>query len=128
MKPVNYLALDIGEKRIGIARANSIARIVEPIATVANDTAFVTVLKKLIKEYDITTIVVGLPRSMQGNETEQSHYTRRFVENNLSEYRIAWQDETLSSVAAEQRGEWLTHGIDAAAACIILEDYLSELS
>ncbi len=128
MKPVNYFALDIGEKRIGIARANSIARLVEPVATVANDTAFGTVFKKLVKEYDVSVIIVGLPRSMQGNETDQSRYTRQFVEQNLAKYSIVWQDETLTSVAAEQRGTWLNHGIDAAAACIILEDYITEIT
>ena len=128
MKPVNYFALDIGEKRIGIARANSIARIVEPVATIANDTAFTTVFKKLVDAHDVSVIVVGLPRSMQGNETQQSQYTRQFVEQYMSTYTIVWQDETLSSVAAQQRGSWMTHGIDAAAACIILEDYLTELA
>ncbi len=128
MKPVNYFALDIGEKRIGIARANSIARIVEPVATIANDGAFATVFKKLVAEHDVSVIVVGLPRSMQGNETDQSRYTRQFVEQNLAKYSIVWQDETLTSVAAEQRGTWLNHGIDAAAACIILEDYITEIT
>ena len=122
----NYFALDIGEKRIGIARANSIARIVQPVATVANDSAFTSVLQKLVHENDVTKIIVGLPRSMKGDETEQSRYTRAFVKSQLSDYDIAWQDETLSSIAAEQRTEWLDYGIDAAAACIILEDYLSE--
>lgn len=127
MKPVNLFALDIGEKRIGIARANSIARLVEPITTIANDAAFRVVFQKLVSEHDVSVVVVGLPRSMQGNETDQSRYTRQFVQEYLDDYQIEWQDETLSSVAAEQRGEWLTHGIDAAAACIILEDYISEM-
>ncbi len=127
MKPTNYLALDIGEKRIGIARANSIARIVQPVATVANDTAFVTVFKKLVDEYDVSRIVIGLPRSLQGTETQQSRYTRDFVQQYLADFDVIWQDETLSSVAAQQRSDWLTHGIDAAAACIILEDYLLEI-
>jgi putative Holliday junction resolvase len=124
---INYFALDIGEKRIGIARANSIARLVQPVATLANDASFLIVLNQLMKEYDVSKIIVGLPRSMKGDETEQSRYTRAFVKNHLApHYDIVLQDETLSSVAAEQRGEWLDHGIDAAAACIILEDYLLE--
>lgn len=122
----NYFALDIGEKRIGIARANSVARLVNPVATLANDTAFKAVFDKLVKENDVTVVIVGLPRSLKGDETQQSRYTRAFVANMLADYHVIWQDETLSSVAAEQRRDWLDHGLDAAAACIILEDYLTE--
>lgn len=122
----NFFALDIGEKRIGIARAHSIARLPEPVATLANDSEFADTFAKLVKDNDVSLIVVGLPRSMKGDETEQSRYTRQFVTEHLQNYQIAWQDETLSSVAAEQRKDWLSHGLDAAAACIILEDYLSE--
>ena len=125
-QPTNYFALDIGEKRIGIARANSIACVVAPVATVPNDATFSKVFKELVTEHMVSRIIVGLPRSMQGNETAQSHYTRRFVADNLCEYEVVWQDETLSSVAAKQHQGWLSHGIDAAAACIILDDYLME--
>lgn len=122
----NFFALDIGEKRIGVARGNNIARIASPVATIANDAAFRSVLAQLVKEYEVSVIVVGLPRSMQGEETAQSRYTRQFVADNLSAYTIVWQDETLTSVVATQRAESTPHGLDAAAACIILEDYLTE--
>jgi putative Holliday junction resolvase len=125
---INILALDIGEKRIGVARANSIARIPEPIATLANDASFKEELTKLLHEYAITTIVVGLPRNLKGDETAQTAYTKQFVADNLAEYDIHWQDETLSSVSADARPDRMRHGIDAAAACIILDDYLLEAS
>lgn len=124
----NILALDIGEKRIGVARANSIARIPEPIATLTNDASFKDAFAKLLQEYDITTIVVGLPRNLKGDETAQTAYTKQFVADNLAEYDVIWQDETLSSVSAETRPDRLQHGIDAAAACIILDDYLLEVA
>lgn len=124
----NILALDIGEKRIGVARANSIARISEPIATLANDEQFLQSFAKLVQEYDISTIIVGLPRNLKGDETAQTEYTKQFVADNLAEYEIIWQDETLTSVSAEDNADKLQHGIDAAAACIILDDYLLGLS
>lgn len=125
-QPINYFALDIGEKRIGIARANNIARLVSPVATIANDTSFTEKFDKLVSEHAVSRIIVGLPRNMQGSETAQSRYTRQFVAEKLEGYEVEWQDETLSSVEAQQRHEWLTHGIDAAAACIILDDYIME--
>ena len=124
----NILALDIGEKRIGVARANSIARIPEPLATLANDDTFKEQFKKIVKEYDISTIIVGLPRNLKGDETAQTAYTKDFVAQNLAEYEVLWQDETLSSVSAESRPDRLQHGVDAAAACIILYDYLLEIA
>jgi putative Holliday junction resolvase len=124
----NILALDIGEKRIGVARANSIARIPEPIATLSNDNLFKEQFVKLLKEYDISTIVVGLPRNLKGDETAQTAYTKEFVARNLADYDVIWQDETLSSVSAESRPDRLQHGVDAAAACIILDDYLLDVS
>jgi putative Holliday junction resolvase len=124
----NILALDIGEKRIGVARANSIARIPEPIATLANDSSFKERLVDLLKEYDISTIIVGLPRNLKGDETAQTVFTKQFVADNLAEYSVIWQDETLSSVSAESRPDRLQHGVDAAAACIILDDYLLDLA
>lgn len=125
-QPINYFALDIGEKRIGIARANSIARLVSPVATITNDASFTQQFDKLISEYAVSKIIVGLPRSMQGGETAQSLFTRQFVADKLVKYDLEWQDETLSSVEAKQHPEWQAYGIDAAAACIILDDYMME--
>lgn len=121
----NILALDIGEKRIGVARANTIAKIPEPIATINNNQDFTENFNKLVKEYQPKTIIVGLPRNLSGQETAQSKYTRDFVSSNLSEYNVFWQDETLSTNQASLQGGG-KHGIDADAACVILEDYFKD--
>lgn len=125
----NYIALDIGSKRIGVARANSIARLAEPLAVIANDQYFQSELSKLSHEYGCDLLIVGLPRNLSGVETAQSLEVKQFVEANLSQYEVVLQDETLSSVESEKlmanfglkdRPDML----DAVAACIILEDYL----
>jgi putative Holliday junction resolvase len=120
--PNNLIALDIGHKRIGVARANTIAKLAIPVATLANNSSFLKELSDIISEFGGDVIVVGLPRSLNGNETDQSRYTRQFVADNLASYKIIWQDETLSTEQAKQLNG--PHGIDADAACIILEDYL----
>ena len=131
MNPViNYLALDIGSKRIGVARANSVARLPEPLQVIPNDPDFRSQLDSIFAEYGADEIIVGLPRSLDGNETDQSQYTRAFVSDNFKNLPVKFQDETLSSVEAEKRMK--IYGLqnrpdmlDAVAACIILEDYMN---
>lgn len=127
---VNVLALDIGEKRIGVARANSLAKLPEPLAVLDNNPDFKVKLDSIINEYSINEIVVGLPRNLDGQETKQSIFTRQFVSDNFQNIPVKFQDETLSSVEAEKRMK--NYGLenrpdmlDAVAACIILEDYIN---
>ena len=125
----NIFGLDIGSKRIGLARVNLLAKIPEPLVVLANDDQFLNKLAELAELHSVKTLVVGLPRNLSGQETSQSNYTRDFVTNNLAtKYEIIWQDETLSSVEAENYLK--SHNfkepamLDAGAACIILEDYI----
>lgn len=127
--PSNLLGLDVGEKNIGVARVNLIAKIPEPLAVLANNSSFSANLSKVFQEYSIDYIVVGLPRSLSGEETDQSKYVRNFVDNNLSQYQFVWQDETLSTVNAQSRMKQMGFEkqpamLDSVAACIILEDYI----
>jgi putative Holliday junction resolvase len=127
---INILALDIGHKRIGVARANTIAKLTEPLTVLENNQNFMENLKKIIQEHDISLIIIGLPRSLDGNETAQSVYTRKFVSDNFQDMNVQFQDETLSSVEAQKRLksyglENRSNMLDAVAACIILEDYLN---
>ncbi|HOR23545.1 Holliday junction resolvase RuvX [Candidatus Saccharibacteria bacterium] len=130
MSPTNLLGLDIGEKRIGVARANVVARLPEPLTTLNNDENFRGLLKEIIKQHDIDTIVVGLPRNLDGRETKQSEYVRGFVNSKLQKIgpAITYQDETLSTVEALERIKLQKKPIDdvdSLAAAVILEDYLN---
>lgn len=127
----NILALDIGTVRIGVARANLIARIPEALTTIANDENTLSALQEIIAEYEIDTLVVGLPRNMEGLETKQTKYVQEFCEKTLIQLNIpiVFQDETLTSVAAEAELEkpgkiTPKANVDARAAEIILDDYL----
>ncbi len=125
------LALDVGDKRIGIAYAGWVARLAKPLTTLVNNEVLADELAKLIKQHDIDTLVVGLPRGMQGQTTEQTTKTNHLLQS-LDEklsVDIEWQDETLSSVQAKeelrQRGiRYNKEAVDELAACIILEDFL----
>jgi putative Holliday junction resolvase len=132
-KEGHVLALDIGEKRVGVAIASSYVKIASPLTTLSNDSIFFDSLIKIIESHDVNLIVVGLPRTLEGNETAQTLKTRDFIDRLKSEIsqEIITQDEALSSVRAEEilktRGKIFAKAdIDKLAACLILEDYLNE--
>jgi putative Holliday junction resolvase len=126
-KSGQYLGLDVGLKRTGIARASEAARLSEPLQTVPT-TEVVKILKNLIEEYNISAVVVGLPRNLHGNSTQQTNWVRDWVNHIKQKIDLPfyWQDEVLSTRIAEAKK--LTYkknqDIDALAAAIILQDFL----
>lgn len=123
------LALDIGERKIGIARANVIAKVAEPLVTLPNDESFIHKLAEIMKEQDAKKLVIGLPRGLDGQETMQTQYVKTFAKNLKLAGNITFQDEALTSVNAreilEESGKTYTkEDIDAVAAMLILDDYL----
>lgn len=128
----SILALDVGERKIGVARAHTIAKIAEPLTTLPNDELFAQKLTSLITEHNAKKVIVGLPRDINGNETAQTRYARKFAEelgSSLKDVTIVLQDEAVTSIKAEgilkTRGKSYTKGdIDSVAAMLILEDYL----
>ena len=131
MESEELLALDVGAKRIGVARANTIARIPEPLTTIEVDGTEVEQLNELAKDQDVKKLIIGLPRNQSGAETQQTLAVQAFAER-LTGFEIIWQDESLTSVAAEEKlqqsGKNYSKGdIDALAATQILSDYLESL-
>ena len=129
------IGLDVGEKRIGVAIGDTDTRIARPSNPIRNDETIVPNIEKLISECETTTIIVGLPRNMDGSETDQSKYIRKFADDISKKInvQIIFQDESLTSVIAEQnlrmRKDFselmLRDGtLDSAAAALILSDYL----
>ena len=129
---MKIIGLDVGEKRIGVAKADSSTRIAVPIGTVVVDGTEWHAIIRLAKQQNTQFFVVGLPRSNEGVETRQSLYARNFAKQlteKLPGARVRMQDESLTSVLAEkrlkERGKAYTKGeIDAEAAAIILQDFL----
>ena len=128
-----YLALDVGAARIGVALANDVARIASPLPVLANDGSFCSKLRDLTSEHHISQIVVGWPRGLDGQETEQTRYVENFISKlDLCGVPVVRQDEALTSVQAEaelkKSGKNFTKGdIDSLSAVYILEDFLAEL-
>lgn len=129
----SYIALDVGQARIGVAVANDVARIAMPLPAIANDEGCLQAIAALLAEHTVRTLVVGLPRGLNGQETEQTAYVRQLIatlEKTIS-IPVVTQDEAVTSVKAEaelqQRGQPYDKGdIDSLSAVYILEDYLQE--
>jgi putative Holliday junction resolvase len=132
MSSTARVCLDVGEKRIGVSVADVGIRIAVPFDTIEVDGNEIEAIVKVVLKEQADTIVVGYPRNQQGEVTSQTEFVEAFTKK--LEYlgkKIVYQDESLTSVLAEQRlksyGRPYTKGdIDAQAATIILQDYLEQ--
>ena len=129
---MKIIGLDVGEKRIGVARADSDTRISVPVGYINVDGTEWQQIANIAAENDTNFFVLGLPRSNEGNETAQSQFVRNFANSlaaQIPNSEIKFQDESLTSVMAEERlrvtGRAYEKGdIDAEAATIILQDFM----
>jgi putative holliday junction resolvase len=126
----NILALDVGEKRIGVALMRSEVGFPLPLTTLVNDSDIWLALKRLTEANQVGHLVVGLPRNLDGNHTSQTATIEAFVTElqNQIKLPVSLQDEALTSVEAEnilrQSGKpYEKADIDAMAASLILADY-----
>ena len=129
-----FLGLDVGSVRIGAALARADVRIAQPLKTLAaGDHAYDDILA-LVAEHGVTALVVGWPRGLQGQTTDQTSYVETFVEGLRGRLHLPvyLQDEALTSQKAE--AELRAHNkpfakaeVDALAATYILDDYLVAL-
>lgn len=129
----NYLALDVGAKRIGVANAHEIARLAHPLTTIPNDADVWQNLAGIIERESVGTVVVGLPRNLKSEDTLQTKTARSFAEELSTRLNVSvhMQDEALTSHKAEaelasRKSTFEKGDIDALAATYILEDYLQE--
>jgi putative Holliday junction resolvase len=128
----NTLALDVGEQRVGVALARAGLNIPVALPTLERTNAnFWDTLLDLLTTHDVATVVIGLPRGMEGQATAQTAAVEAFGKELQSKKQvtIVWQDEAVTSVEAERQlqasGQPYTKAdIDARAACLILGDYL----
>lgn len=138
LSPGRILALDPGTKRIGIAVSDELrvtTRALE-IITVTSWKKLLQRVKELIAEFDAKALVIGLPLTSEGSESEMSLKAREMARKfKLSlDIPVFLQDERVTSYEAKGR-MWEagkapveTHGqVDAEAAAIILSDFLELL-
>lgn len=126
------MALDVGQKRIGISTANLVTKIASPLTTISVDGTELNIIEQLIKEHEVQTLVVGMPRGLEGQETSQTEKTRKFAQELQGlGYEVHLQDEALTSVKAKEelnqrKKPYSKHEVDSLAATYILEDFLRD--
>lgn len=133
---MRVLSLDIGEKTIGIAVSDAtrfIAQGVETIRRSSKEKDFLR-LKELITEYEVSEMIVGLPKNMNGSIGHRGESVQNFVVElgeAFPEQLIRCWDERLSTVAAERfllegnvRRNKRKQVIDKMAAVVILQNFL----
>lgn len=125
-------ALDVGEKRIGVAIADPSIKIAIAYDTFLVDGSELEQITRFITLEEVETLVVGYPRNQQGEATAQTRFVEDFVEQLGSlDVEIVFQDESLTSVRAEeylrrQKKPFEKGEVDALAASFILQDYLEQ--
>jgi len=129
-KSINAVCLDIGEKRIGVAVGDSDIKIAVPLDTIEVDGSEIEAIAEILLGEKADILVIGYPRNQSGEPTDQSKVVEEFAGrlNDIAS-KIVFQDESLTSVLAEQQLQgygrpYKKADVDAQAAAIILQDYL----
>jgi putative holliday junction resolvase len=127
---MRVLALDYGRARCGCALSDPTGTIVTPIEVVVNPTSKrgMAAIQSLTREREVQRVVVGLPLSLRGEDTDQTRETRLFAER-LSrrlgeEIPVELHDERLTTKMA-QRMRGATSSEDSRAAAHMLESWLT---
>lgn len=101
------LALDVGDKTIGVAAADLLGLTAQGITTIrrVSNREDLRRLGEIIAQYDAGILVIGLPKNMNGTEGERCEMVRAFAEKIAAanpNVEIIFWDERLSTVAAEK--------------------------
>jgi len=135
------IALDVGDKTVGIALSDALGITAQGLMTlervgIRKDTGKIL---DLVKEYECDTIVIGLPRKLDGTDsiqTEKVYEFRTMLENKMrstgmKNIKVEWQDERLTTVMAEKvlieadvSRKKRKQVIDKQAAVLIMQSYL----
>ena len=133
---MRVFAFDVGQRRTGVAVSDASGVLARPLRVLHGPGAMdeaVRLVAAASSEDPVAAIVVGLPRRLDGSDTHLTPAARQFAETIAARtgLPVTLQDERLSSVEAESRlalreRDWRVRKarVDAAAAAVILQDYL----
>lgn len=136
---MRILGLDIGKRRVGVATSDLTRTLARPLATLQVsdadrlDKVVAEVMRLAGEEDGVASVVVGLPRRLDGTPSDQTADVERFIAALRARIPmpVVTEDERLSSREADSRlsvreRDWKKRKamLDAAAAAVILQDYL----
>ena len=133
------LGIDFGERRVGVALSDPTATIAQPLTVLtrrAGKRPPVQAIADIAAEHDVEHIVIGLPLTLAGDESEWTAEVRAFGEKvaERTGRGVTFADERMTSVAAERAVRSLglrrsereqKERVDAAAAVLILQTFLN---
>jgi putative Holliday junction resolvase len=139
---MKYLALDVGDRRVGVAVSDPTGLIATPLAVVHRKSKVEDFrqIARLVREQKVEGLVVGLPLQADGSAGPQARRIQRYglavaaaLQAEGLDLPIVFWDERLSTVRAQEsmiaagrKARDRRARIDAAAAAVILQDYLDE--
>jgi putative Holliday junction resolvase len=133
-----YIALDVGDKRIGVALSDPLQILASPLQTIlrTSDERALLEIAGLVDKHEVEKLIVGMPYSLDGTIGPQAEKVLLFKAKIAAQLNIevVLQDERLSSVTADmklketgKKSARLKEKIDSAAATVILQSYLDEV-
>ena len=136
---MRILGIDYGDSRVGVAITDSLGYTAQGLETIThngNDKIVLRRLDEILSEYEVDTIVVGMPYNMDGTKTIRAEVTEKFLHKLKCKYnkiKIETVDERLTTVAAHKTMNFLDINkhkkrsiVDTISAVYILETYMNK--
>lgn len=140
MNKMRKLGIDYGDSRVGLAITDELGITVQGLETIhhkGNDKIVLKRLEEIFNQYEIDTIVIGLPINMNGTKSERVEITEKFVHKlkcKFNKVKIEEIDERLTTVAAHRTMNYLNINknekrniVDTISAVYILETYMNKI-
>lgn len=138
MNNMRILGIDYGQARAGLAITDELKITAQGLRTInhnGNDKRLLSELDEIMKQYQIDTIVVGMPFHMNGDKSKRAEITEKFIHKLKCKYnkiKIVSQDERLTTVQAHRTMNDLDINkkkkkelVDTISAVYILESYMN---
>lgn len=134
------LGIDYGDARVGVAITDELGITAQGMETIhhkGNDKIVLKRLEEILNEYNVDTIVVGLPINMNGTRSARVEVTEKFIHKlkcKFNKIKIENIDERLTTVSAHKTMNYLNINktkkrniVDTISAVYILETYINML-
>ncbi len=137
-KADRYLGIDYGSKRIGVAVSDPLNILARGICVIPYSQKAVREVKRLAEEFNVSTIVVGMPLNLKGEKGQKALEVDRFVDllgAEVSATVVKWDErfttrrvhQTLRELGLKKSKREAKDTIDEMAAAMILQSYLDNL-
>lgn len=134
------LGIDYGDSRVGIAISDALGITAQGLETIhhnGNDKVVLKRLEEILNQYEIDTLVIGMPYNLNGTSAERVEVTKKFINKlkcKFNKVKIEEIDERLTTVAAHKTMNFLDidkrkkrNIVDTISAVYILEMYINKI-